>query len=516
MLRQALRPNPARAAFGKVTPLPFPVAGLNYRDSIAAMKAEDALVLDNIFPETTYGRLRRGFAEWATDLPGPVETLMEYAGATREFFAASDDSIFDVSAGGPVGAAVLGSLGNARFQHVMFSNTGGTYLVAVNGADGVVTYDGTTWTTQTITGATASDFFQVASWKNRLWFAEQGSTSVWYLGTAAISGAATELILGGVWRHGGTIARIIATSYDTTASGAQDYIGFLSTNGELALYQGTDPSNASTFGLVGVYLMGAPIGDRCSYQSGGDTVVITNDGALSLLEMMRVGDRAAAPRASITDRIGVVFAQDVALHKLNYGWQIIGYPARHMALLNVPTSATTAQQWVMNTITGAWCRFTGHDAACWSLYNNDLYFGGLAAGVVYRADTGLSDDGAAIPWALKTAYQDCGAKGALKKFTMLQPVVVTNSGTTFGVGVDVDYGDAVIDSTFSFQTGAGLWDVALWDLAVWGGLEMVRDWIAVANIGRVASVMMRGATRGVEMQINAFHLMSEPARGNAL
>jgi len=496
--------------------IPAPFSGLNLRDSIATMKSEDALILDNVFPETTYCRVRRGYTAWATDLPATPETLMERAGASREFFAASGTAIYDITAGGAVGAAVKTGLTNARFQHLMFSNTGGNYLVAVNGADGVLTYDGSTWATQTITGATAAGFFQVASWKRRLWFAESGTSSAWYLGADAISGAATELILGGVWRNGGTLARIISTSYDTNSAGMQDHIGFLSTNGELALYQGTDPADPSTFGLAGVFQMGAPVGDRCSYQSGGDVVIITNDGALSMLQMMQVGDRAAAARASITDKIALDFTRDVALYAQNYGWQILGYPAGHMAILNVPTSATRARQWVMNTVTGAWCKFTNHNAACWGLFNNNLYFGAQEGGVVYRADNSAADNDAVIPWSMKTAFQAVGTVGELKKFTMLQPIVRTNGGANFGVGVDVDYGDASPDSIFNSQTSAAIWDVDLWDVGVWGGPQMIQEWIAINGVGRVASIMMRGSTIGVEMQINAFHIITEPARGPAL
>jgi hypothetical protein len=516
MLREAVRPNRGRAARGSAKMIPAPVAGLNLRDSIASMKPDDALVLDNIFPETTYCRIRRGFTEWATDLPAAAETLMEWSGPTRSFFAATGTEIYDITAGGAVGAAVETGLTNARWQHLMFSNAGGNYLVAVNGADGVLTYDGTTWAIQTITGATATDFFQIASWKRRLWFAEFGSPSVWYLGADAISGAATELNLGGVWRNGGTLARIVSASYDTTASGAQDAIGFLSTNGELALYQGTDPASATTFWLAGVYQMGVPVGDRSSYQSGGDTVLITNDGVLSMLEMMRVGDRSAAPRASITDRIALDFIRDVELYGQNFGWQLIGYPAGHMALVNVPTSGSTSRQWVMNTITGAWCKFTRHNASCWGLFNNALYFADKNSGTIYRADSGRDDNGAVIPWALKGSFQPAGNVAQLKKMTMMQPIVRTNGTATFGVGVDVDYGDASPDSIFNSQSAAAIWDVDLWDVGVWGGPQMVQDWIAVNGIGRVVSVMMRGSTIGVEMQINAYHLITEPAPGLAL
>ncbi len=505
-----------RPVVGRQAQIPAPTGGLNARDALTAMAPEDAISLTNIIPEATSCRLRRGYTEWASGMPAaPVETLMEWAGPSREFFAACDDSIYDITVSGAVGAAVVTGLGNAQFQHIMFSNAAGNFIVAVNGADGVYTYDGTTWTTQAITGVSAATLYQVASWKRRLWFAQEGTTSAWYLGTDAIAGAATELNLGSVWRSGGTLVRIIATSYDTTAAGAQDYIGFVSSKGEIAVYQGTDPASAGTFGLVGVFLLGAPVGDRCSYQSGGDTVILTNDGALSLLEMMRIGDRTAAPRAAITDKIGSLLSADWGLYGSLYGWQIIGYPAAHLAVLNVPTSATTAKQYVMNAITGAWCEWTGHNGLCWSLFNDRLFFGGVS-GKVYRADDGTSDDGNSIPWQLKTAYQALGNAGVQKRFTMLRPILLINGISGFEVGLDVDYGNAEIFGTLSAAISAALWDVALWDVDVWGGQTMVRDWASVGSIGRVASAQLRGESIGVELTLNAFDVMMEPSLVPAL
>jgi hypothetical protein len=511
MMRRQQPPRALRPVVGRQAQIPAPVGGLNARDALTGMPEQDALELTNIIPETTFCRLRRGYTEWATGISDPVETLMEWAGPSREFFAAAGDSIYDVTASGAVGTAVVTGLANARFQHIMFSNAAGNFIVAVNGADGVQTYDGTTWATQTLTGVTAANLFQVASWKRRLWFAEQGTPNAWYLGVDAIAGAANSLNLGSVWRSGGTLVRIISTSYDTTASGAQDYIGFVSSKGEIAVYQGTDPTSAGTFGLVGVFVLGSPVGNRCSYQSGGDTVVLTNDGALSLLEMMRVGDRTAAPRAAITDKIGSLVSADTGLYGPLFGWQIIGYPAAHLAVLNVPTSTTTARQYVMNAITGAWCQWSGHNAACWSLFNDRLYFGGFD-GVVYRADDGTNDNGNAIPWTVKTAYQDFGSAGVQKRFTLLRPIMLLNGVSGFEVGLDVDYGNAEIFGVLSAAISAAQWDVALWDVDVWGGQTMVRDWASVGPIGRVASAQMRGSSIGVELTLNAFDIMMEPSR----
>jgi hypothetical protein len=54
------------------------------------------------------------------------------------------------------------------------------------------------------------------------------------------------------------------------------------------------------------------------------------------------------------------------------------YPKAGWLLINVPVANnTTYHQYVVNTITGAACKFTGMNASTWGMYNNNLYFGGM-------------------------------------------------------------------------------------------------------------------------------------------
>lgn len=494
----------------QIVMLPPPVGGLNARDAITGMPAQDALTLDNWFPENSYARLRRGYTSWATGFAAPVQTVMEYAGASRKMFAASGNSIYDVSSLGAIGAAALSGLTNAKWQHTQFSNSGGTYLVMVNGADGVLTYNGTTWATQSITGATAANFFQVASWKNRLWFAEAGTSKAWYLATDAIAGSATSLELGGVWRRGGTLQRIIASSFDTAGTELSDYIIFVSSNGELAVYRGTDPASPSTFSLDGVFQIGSPVGNRCTYQTGGDVAMITNDGVVSLLQMMAI-DRSASPRASATDKITRLFNDDWRLYSSLFGWQVISYPAAHMAIVNVPTSSTTFKQYAMNTVTGAWCRFTGINSYCWAIYNDRIYFG--AEDTLYRFDDGNADDGAAIQGVIRPAFNGCGRPNLKKRFTMAKPLFQSSVDPQATLQVDVDYEQNSVSANYTVSVTDSAWDVALWDVDVWGGNSLIiDDWAAVsARVGNMVSVGIVTSLLGAEIQLNGIGLVYEPS-----
>jgi hypothetical protein len=513
VLRTALRNNPSRVAVARDAVVPVPVGGLNARDAEDSMPAADALTLDNWFPEASYLRLRRGFTAWATGFPAAVETLMEWSGpASSKFLAASRNGIYDITAGGAIGAAGK-SVTNARLQHTMFSNTGGNYLVAVNGADGVLTFDGTTWTTQAITGATATAFNYVSSWGRRLWFGSATDSKAYYLGVDAIAGPASAIDLGAVWRRGGALRAILSVSFDTGTSGLNNYLGFLSSNGELAVYGGTDPAAAATFGIVGRYQIGTPVGARSWTQYGGDILLLTQDGCVSLTKSIQL-DRANTNAASTTDKIVRMFSDDWRSYNALFGWQVITYANGHAIFVNVPTSGTTSQQYVQSTVTGAWCRYTGMNARCWGLYSDNLYFGG--ANAVYRSDIGTDDAGAAIVGRIRTAFNRHRTAG-VKRYTMVRPTMRATGDPKALLTLDVDFERTAQPVGFNVQILEAQWDTAKWDVALWpGSTSSIRGWTAASALGRVVSVGMATSTIGAEINLTSFDLMFEPAQSPVL
>jgi len=140
-----------------------PIGGWNARDSVAEMNPLDAVVLNNFYPTPSQIQLRKGYTQFATGITGQVDTLMQYSGgSTSKLFAAAGSVIYDVSSGGVATSAVTG-LGSDRWQYVNDSTTGGNFLVAVNGTDAALIYDGTNWVTyatistaQTISNLTSS------------------------------------------------------------------------------------------------------------------------------------------------------------------------------------------------------------------------------------------------------------------------------------------------------------------------------------------------------------------------
>lgn len=477
------RPKVARGAS-----IPAPVGGWDAISPIANMPPDRAVVLDNWFPQPDWVELRKGFVRHVDLMSGaPVETVAAYEGAsTDDLFAVSGGKIYLATAT-PASTAVSG-LANSRFQFTNFATTGGNFLYMVNGADDPQYFDGTTWAVAAITGVSGSDLITVTPHKARLWFSINGTSDAAYLDVDSIQGPATVFPIGGNWSMGGYLMQIASWSLDG-GNGPDDYIAFISSRGQVSVYSGTDPN--TDFTLVGTYSMGSPIGRRCITKVSADIAIICIDGVVPLSKAL-IFDRAAVAQVTLTKNIQRVMNQSARDYKDNFGWQIIGYPRGTRAVLNVPVSENgEQQQYVMNTLSGAWCRFTGMNGSCWEVYQDNLYFGGND-GVVYEADRSGTDYGRRLSANMMTAFNYYGKRGNQKRWTMCRPQLTTDNQVNPGLAFNVDFQDFApisVASTPSSQTA--LWDIALWDVGLWAGQVVTQsNWTSVTGLGYCASIRM--------------------------
>jgi hypothetical protein len=472
--------------------LQAPTGGWDTETALADMPSDHAVIMDNWFPDTDRVIMRRGHESYATGMTGAVETLIEYTPQTGagELFAANGGNIYDISTSGAVGAAVVTGMTNDRWQFVNVGTSGGQFVLAFNGADTGRTYNGSTWSTVSITGPTATDVIWCNLHQRRLWIGEKDSLDAYYLGTNAISGTATLFSLGGVAKLGGYIMAMGTWTRDS-GDGLDDVAIFLTSEGEAIVYAGTDPSSASTWSLIGVFRIGKPIGRRCMIKAGADLIMITQDGFVPASGILST-DRAQADRVAISAQIDKAVNDAVRNNGSDFGWMPILYPKGRQLLVNIPQTAATSHQYVFNTLTGAPCRYTGLNAACWGLLNDNLYFGGFD-GKVYLADTGTADNGANIVGDCLQAFYNFRSPQTVKAFKLAEPLIQSDGNPNISLELNVDYNirvptapDSILDSS------AGLWDVGLWDVALWGGEDTVfRGWRGVRGIGRAASLRLR-------------------------
>jgi len=493
-----------------------PVGGLNARDPIASMGANDAVILTNWFCTPFDVQIRQGYKQHVTGITGNVETIAAYNGPTSSsLFAANTTEIYDVTTAGTVGAAVVSGQTNGRWQHVNFATTGGNFLVMVNGADKLQLYNGAAWaaidgaSVPAITGVTTSTLIHVCSHKRRLWFVQSGTQKAWYLPVDSVGGAATQLDLGAVFQMGGYLMAAETWTIDAGA-GMDDHLVFISSRGEVAVYKGTDPASASTWALVGVWQIGAPINRRCMIKYGGDVLYISRDGVVPISKALlssRVNTRIA-----ITDKIQHLVSDDVGTYSSAYGWDILLFPNSNMLIMNVPESTALSHQYVMNTISGAWSRWEGMNSFAWELFEDQPYFGGT--GGVYLAWSGWSDNanssgdnGQNITTRLLTAFDYYGGSTQLKRWTIMRPVFSSSGvpGVLLQINVDFDRsaptGSASVGQTFAGTT----WGGSTWGGGQWNGnsLTITKAWQAAGGVGYCGALSLATASNGIEVRLQA-------------
>ena len=499
----------AQGNAAQVASVPAPVGGWNARDSIANMEPLDAVQLINFFPTISNCVLRGGSTNWATGMTGQVQTIMVYNGATSsKMFAAvgtPDLKFYDASTSGAATATTVTGLTNAVWEYINITTTGGTYLYAVNGVDKPQLYDGTNWvaidaaSTPAITGVTTTTLSNVTLFKNRLWFIQKDTLKAWYLPTSSVGGAAQALDLSSIAKFGGKLVDLDTWTIDA-GYGVDDNLVFVTSNGEVIVYRGTDPASDATWALTGVWKLGSPIGNRSMLKWGGDLLILTYDGLMPLAQSLQ--SSRLDPRVALSNKIqGAIVAATAAYSSSTVGWQVYYNARRNAVWINVPIAEGQQEQYVMNTITTSWAQFQGWTANVWETYNDNPYYGGN--GVVVRAwDDTYVDNTSNISTNVFQAFNYFDSRGVKKYFTRARPSIFTNGAPAIFVGINVDFN--VDDTTAPISASAsavGLWDAGTWDSALWGsGLQITNNWQGVTGLGYCGSIQLKSASSGLQIE----------------
>jgi hypothetical protein len=498
-----------QGARANVASLPAPIGGWNARDSLANMEPTDAVQLQNLFPTVASCVLRGGYIEYAT-VTGVVKTLLNYSGgATEELFAITTaGNIYQVDAGGAGVVQTLPyTLTEAWCEYTNIATPGGEFVFVVNGTDLSLLYNGTNWTNPSVTfpspyaAYTTAKFANVTLFKNRLWFIEKNTLRAWYLPNLSIGGNAQYIDLSSVAKYGGHLVDLDTWTLDA-GYGIDDNLAFITSNGEVIVYRGTDPDSSATWALAGVWKLGSPIGTRAMLKYGGDLLILTYDGLIPMAQGLQ--STRLDPRVALSNKIQGAITKATTNYgsHVSTGWQIF-YSAKNNAVwINVPVQDGLQEQYVMNTITTSWCRFTGWGAYCWETFQDDPFFGG--DGFVGRAwDNSYSDNGNNIYTNAKQAFNYFDTRGVKKYFTRARPTIFTNASPSVGLSLNVDFEETNTYPPISVYVPqqTGTWDYATWDESSWGGgLGISNNWLGITGIGYCGSLVFRTASQNTQIE----------------
>lgn len=519
MRTPARNKSPAKQQTSEFISYQAPIGGWNAISALADMKPTEAVWLDNWYPNPGYCEIRGGSSSHATGMTGTGKTLAVYNGitGTSKLFCATASGVYDVSSAGAVGASVAART-NGKHQWLNFGDGTNNYLIMCNGADKPIYYNGSTWlavdgtTSPALTGVTTTNLVSPCIHKGRLMFIENSTLKFWYLAAGAAGGALTAFDLSGVAQKGGYLMAAESWTVDAGA-GVDDRMVFITSEGEVIVYQGTNPSSASEWALVGVYQISEPLGRNCILKYASELVFLTKQGAYPLSTVWQSSGMDFS-KAS-TRKIQSAFNGSADTYGGNYGWKAISYPEKSAIIVNVPLAEDGIHhQYVMNTINGSWCRFTGWDAEDFAVFNGGLYY--CDGSSVIKAWTGTSDQGGNIEAYAKCAFSYFGRRGQQKKVKMLRPVLSVNGSLNFLIDVDMDFEDKEIIGAASYSLStSGSWDVAKWDEAVWkGGLEIVKNWFTPSCWpGYCAAGKIKIATNRLTVQWNSIDYVIEVGSG---
>ena len=510
---------PAKRKVANIISLPAPIGGWNVRDPLPMMEAQYAPVLDNVFCLPSEIQVRKGWQEHAT-FTGICETIMDYDAASGDelLLAAVDDdgdcTIYDVTSAGPATPLVT-DLTSAQFKHCHFATSGGFFTYYVNNADAAILYDGTTWhevtTTSTpyaITGFSDTVFLDVISHKRRLWFVPDSSLTAYYLPTDQIAGALQSFDFAPIFSKGGHIVKIDTWSLDA-GTGLDDYFVVFTTEGEVAVYSGTDPASASTWSLTGVFYIGTPtgtVGKTCKY--GGDLLIINKDGIAQMSKSLM--SSRVNTWLQLSDKIQPQLAQDTSTYAYLQGWDIMLFPPANMLLVNVPISATESYQYVMNTISGAWSRWTGIPARTWYYSEDDLWVG--MDGVVGRAWFSQNDNGSKITADILPAYQNYGIESQLKRWTMGRVILGSTGDISYGAKIEIDFNLSPnsVSLPIVIQSPVGVYGTGEYGDCVYGGnLIIKRRWQNLSGMGYWGSCHIQIESEFADIRLYSYDIMVE-------
>jgi hypothetical protein len=547
-MRTALRVKaPQRQRIATIKQLSPPVGGWNARDALADMPITDAVALDNFMPKASFVELRGGYVshvasaggdllseagsdlttetgeflateDTVTNILGTVKTLAVYNALTgnNQLFAMTEQGVFNITTPGTAGSNLIART-NGKHQYVIFGDGTSQWLIAVNGVDDPLYYQGTSWqtvdetTSPALTGFPTNavdQFISVNAFKQRLFFIPKNSLTFYYLPPSVAGGALLAFDLSSQCKRGGYLMAMGSWTRDA-GDGQDDVAVFVTSEGEAIVYQGDNPSQANSWSKIGAFFVGRPLGRRCLMQLGGDLLILTENGAFPLSTAMQ--SAIIDYRYAISSKIERAFTDAARGTSAVFGWEAVLYPAQQALIVNVPIAEDGLHyQYVMNTLTKAWCRFLAWNAETFAIFNRELYF--ARGNGVFRAWTGSVDGTDIIEFYGKQAFTDCGQPNNVKAVKFFRPFFSVNGSLNYSTDVDLDFqDDAMVGTTQAPSLGVATWGTSQWGTARWGGtLPTLKQWTSVAKFpGFYVSGKVKGATNSVSVQWMASSLSYE-------
>lgn len=501
--------------------IPAPMGGLNTIAAGTAMPEGDCVQLWNMVNGEHGLRSRLGTREWCTGLTGTldnqVRSELPFAGSSADgtddkLFATTSTGIWDVSSSSASPTQVLAftsATGDAGYGvcHAMVT-AAGHFLLYADEENGYHVYTSSTDTWAKValggggtevSGVDPGELCFVMVWKSRVWFVQRDTTKAWYLAAGSIYGTATALDLdrSAQFRAGGELVGLWNWTLDG-GIGIDDHLVCVSRGGDVAIYQGSDPSDAATFALRGTWSVGAfPAGRRVATNLGGDLLLLSKSGVRQVSQLVTGGEGSGVYQ---TAKIANLFNSLTLTRSELPGWALYLHPEDNALIVAVPTtSGNDTEQLSQSLWSRGWSRYRDLPLFSAAVWGKKLFLGTADGRVLvndgYVDGVTLADPSSYTPvqWSLLTPFRNLG-NGRQKQVQMIRPTLLAESTSVFyEAEARYKYDLSEIDDVALGTTYGDVWDTGVWDTATWSSdYQPTQSATGAAGMGVDVAIALRG------------------------
>jgi hypothetical protein len=414
------RPRPGTTRAGA---FPLPVAGYDARADERASSPKVAAVLHNLRPTGTGLRSRPAL----DTITGPSDTIQRIPvdfGRRRGSIELS-----------PTGASYEGAVLTGRFAgDALHAQISGNVLIADRTA-GLVRFDGARFFKDEFTvpeGVALSRLDGVTAHHDRVFAWDTGGPPDFYYGAVgAVMGPLTRFPLSRLGNVTGRIRAMLSLTRDSGA-GSNDALAIFTDTGQIVVYEGFDPGDASDWRLAGRVTGAAPRSRLGFAQVGPDAWMLTAHGIVPVSAALR-GNVAALTSplsAAIADELTPLLASGEGT------WSLVTAPEGDLVGLNWARDGT-ARQWWFDTQAKAWWT-SDLPARCFHGPGLDLRFTAFSGREVGLSDL---DPAGAITMTWRSGWIDAPGRDA--GLSYLEPLLLIDGRAKVRLRVDGDEGLSV-------------------------------------------------------------------------
>jgi hypothetical protein len=277
----------------------------------------------------------------------------------------------------------------------------------------------------------------------------------------------------------------------------------ISSEGDLLLYEGTDPNDASTFALNGRWYVGhVPDGRRFATPYGADMALVSERGLLLMTDILRGTD--TMPQNEAAARINQLLQPDVRASIHTKYWEIKMLTDVNILCINAPTlKLNTGYIWALDMTAFGASKMTNFPFSNIEMYEGQSYAADNA-GRIWKLWTGSKDGaiddatpGKEVEAYVQTAFVPLGEPFRWKRFILVRAGFrsLAPPAVKMALNGEWSFSQPLAAPTY-IETGASLWDNDDWNYGIWSGSTLTyKVWVGAQGMGHYGSVAMRVRAR---------------------